>query len=238
MSTAKAVQADLRASASPAQAAILQRFFKTGPGDYGEGDLFLGLKVPIVRRVARQHRVLPLAECQRLLRSPHHEDRLCALVILTLQFEKAGEPQRQRIFDLYLSNTRWINNWDLVDISAPLIAGRHLRGKDNSILDTLARSSLLWDRRIAMLATFADIRANDFATPLRIAELLVHDPHDLIHKAVGWMLREIAKRDQPAAESFLLRHCRTMPRTMLRYAIERFPPALRRHYMNGGRLPS
>lgn len=238
MSTARDVQADLRAGASPAQAAILQRFFKTGPGEYGEGDLFLGLKVPAVRRIARQHCALPLAECQRLLRSPHHEDRLCALVILTLQFNKADETQRQRIFDLYLSNTRWINNWDLVDVSAPLIVGQHLRGKDNSLLDTLARSSVLWERRIAMLATFADIRANDFAAPLRIAELLVNDPHDLIHKAVGWMLREIAKRDQPAAESFLRCHCRTMPRTMLRYAIERFPLALREQYMNGGRVPS
>lgn len=231
--TAEHVQRQIRKLANPAQAKLLQRFFKTGPGHYGEGDRFLGLKVPAIRQVARANRELPLTETRRLLRSEYHEDRLAALVILVIQFEKADESERRKIFDLYLANTRFINNWDLVDVSAPRIVGAYLADKDRAVLDHLARSTSLWERRIAVLATFWFIRDGDFADALRIARALLNDEHDLIHKAVGWMLREIGKRDMRAEEAFLHRHCRTMPRTMLRYAIERMPPSRRREYMDG-----
>ena len=183
--------------------------------------------------MAKAHRDLPLPQISKLLKSPWHEERLAALLILVLQFAKADEPHRQRIYDLYLTNTHRINNWDLVDCSAEHIVGDHLLDKSRDPLFVLARSPLLWDRRIAIMATFHFIRRGEFATTLALAEVLRDDREDLIHKAVGWMLREVGKRDMAAEEEFLRRHCRHMPRTMLRYAIERFPEPLRQKYLAG-----
>lgn len=232
-SSAQAAQRELRRLGSPAQAAILARFFKTGPGEYGEGDRFIGVKVPVVRDVARQFRDLPLRDVETLLHSEIHEERLLALVILVGQFSCGGDAVRTAICDLYLANTRWINNWDLVDLSAPAIVGGYLADRSRKPLYRLARSASLWERRIGILATHWFIRHGDCADTLKIAKVLLGDREDLIHKAVGWMLREVGKRDLSALESFLDQHCRAMPRTMLRYALERLPEAQRRAYMAG-----
>jgi Predicted DNA alkylation repair enzyme len=221
----------LRATANEEIAAFLQRFFRTGPGGYGEGDRFLGVRVPVVRRIARECRALRHADVVRLLRSQWHEERLLALVILADRYGRADPDERERIFRTYLAHTHRINNWDLVDVSAPHIVGAHLDPRDLTLLTRLARSASVWERRIAILATFHWIRKGDIEPTLRIARLLVGDPHDLIHKAVGWMVREAAKRDRDAVEAFLRRHHAGMPRTMLRYAVERFPPALRRKFV-------
>lgn len=226
-------EAELVSLGDPEDAAFLQRFFKTGPGEYGAGDRFLGIRVPVVRKLARKYRQMPLREAIRLLHSPYHEARLLALVILVHSYEKGDAETRSRVYDLYLANTKHINNWDLVDASAHRIVGAHLDQVAESPLPELARSSGLWERRIAIIATLARIQADRFDDTIRIAEMLVDDDHDLIHKATGWMLREVAKRDMAVAEAFLVRHCRTMPRTMLRYAIERFPKDLRAKYMRG-----
>jgi len=235
MTQAKSAQQRLRSLGCPQQAAILARFFKTGPGEYGEGDRFIGVKVPVTRKVAREFKSLPLPEVERLLRSEMHEERLLALVILVGQFEKGDEALRKRIYDFYLANTQHINNWDLVDLSAPQIVGGYLESRNRRPLDGLAKSASLWERRISILATHWFIRHGDFADTLRIAEKLLTDKEDLIHKAVGWMLREVGKRDVSALERFLGEHFRVMPRTMLRYAIERFPDEKRRKYMHGKR---
>jgi 3-methyladenine DNA glycosylase AlkD len=227
----EAARRRLRGLASPQQAAILARFFKTGPGEYGEGDQFVGVKVPVIRRVAMEFRGLPLDEIERLLHSEVHEDRTLALVILVNRFTKGDDSVRERIFDLYLANTRHINNWDLVDISAPQIVGGYLAERRRTLLYRMAKSASLWERRIAILATFHFIRLNDFADTLKIAAALLTDREDLIHKAVGWMLRELGKRDTAGLETFLDRHRREMPRTMLRYAIERFPERKRQEYL-------
>ncbi|MEW5904195.1 MAG: DNA alkylation repair protein [Pseudomonadota bacterium] len=227
------IQEALRALASPATARTLQGFFKTGPGQYGEGDVFLGIKVPVLRTFAKQHADATLDDIQRLLDSVYHEERTLALLLSMQRYARHDEKGRRVIFDLYLANTPRINNWDLVDISAPHIVGRHLQDGPRTLLHTLARSDSLWERRIAIVATFHFIRRNDFADTLHIAEMLLEDDHDLMHKAVGWMLREVGKRDQPLLESFLRRHYTRLPRTTLRYAIERFQPALRQHYLKG-----
>jgi 3-methyladenine DNA glycosylase AlkD len=232
-SDAKAAQQRLRSLGCPKQAVILSRFFKTGPGQYGEGDQFIGIKVPTTRKVAKEFKNLPLIEVECLLHSDIHEERLLALVILVGQFEKGDNATRKRIYDLYLANTRHINNWDLVDLSAPQIVGGHLETRSRKPLDRLAKSVSLWERRISILATGWFIWRDDFADTLRIAENLLGDKEDLIHKAVGWMLREVGKRDVAVLEEFLVQHSRTMPRTMLRYAIERFPEEKRRKHMNG-----
>jgi 3-methyladenine DNA glycosylase AlkD len=221
----------LHSLADPHAADSLQQFFKTGPADYGAGDRFLGIRMPMLRKLVVELAALPLAETQKLLHSEYHEARLLALLILVRGYEHGTDTAKDKIFRLYLDNTRFINNWDLVDLSAAQIVGAHLQAGDRMLLDTLARSSLLWERRIAIIATFHFIRQFDFADTLRIAALLQRDPHDLIHKAVGWMLREVGKRDVAVEEAFLDRHCREMPRTMLRYAIEKFPEQRRRHYM-------
>lgn len=231
--TAQDIHTELHRLADPETAAFLQGFFKTGPGEYGEGDLFLGIRVPVVRRVAGQFRTLPLPETTALLRSPQHEARLTALLILVAQYRKGDEFLQQQIYETYLAHTGYVNNWDLVDSSAEHIIGAHLLHRDRAPLYDLARSPLLWDRRIAILSTFHYIKQRDYADTFGIAEILLHDPHDLIHKAVGWMLREIGNRDLDAVEAFLRTHYRTMPRTMLRYAIERFPEDLRKAYLNG-----
>jgi len=219
--------------ANPKKAKNLQRFFKTGKGEYAEGDIFLGLVVPIQRKIAHQFAHLTLTDVALLLTSPIHEYRLIALFILIEQFKKGSKEQRKAIFNLYLKNTKYINNWDLIDLSAPNIVGEYLRDKDYTTLLSFAHSSMLWERRIAMLASFADIKGGRFDRALSIANILVHDTHDLIHKAVGWMLREMGKRGGLIDEEGFLAQCAdTMPRTMLRYAIERFPEEKRRYYLN------
>ena len=215
------------------QARVLQRFFKTGLGEYGQGDVFVGLRVPEIRKLAREYRALPLPEITRLLQSPLHEARMLALFILVRAYAQGDVSVQERIFDLYLRSTRFINNWDLVDASAEHIVGAHLRYRSRSPLYNLAVSNLLWERRISIMATFLYIKRGEVAETLRIAELLLRDPADLIHKAVGWMLREIGKRDRPAEEDFLKKNYKIMPRTMLRYAIERFPETLRKQYLRG-----
>src|SRR5262245_13851199 len=207
---------------SPERAEFSQRFFKTGKGEYAEGDLFIGLTVPELRKLARDYQTISDKDVRQLLKSPIHEERLLALLILCLKYAKAGEDKKEHLYDFYLSHTKFINNWDLVDVSAPYIVGAHLLKRDRKLLYDLAKSTSLWERRIAILSTFCFIRQHDFDDSLKIAELLLADKHVLIHKAVGWMLREIGKRNQPYEEAFLQTHYKRMPRTMLRYAIERF----------------
>jgi 3-methyladenine DNA glycosylase AlkD len=225
------IESQLRGIGDATRARHSKLFFRTAPGEYGAGDMFLGLTVPQVRALARQHANLPLSRVRNLLRSRWHEARLLALLILVRSFGHGDEKQRSRIARLYIANLAWVNNWDLVDSSAHLILGPHLARGDRVLLDKLSRSSNLWRRRIAMLATFHYIRQNEFRDALRIARALLHDDHDLIHKAVGWMLREIGKRHEPTLRRFLDRHAATMPRTMLRYAIERLPQGSRSAYM-------
>jgi len=231
--TATAMSRKLRSRANPGSVAILQSFFKTGRGQYGEGDRFIGVTVPVIRAVCRECRGAPLVEIQKLLRSRIHEERGLALLMLVDAFKAGDEPTERRVYDLYLANTAFINNWDLVDCSAGQIVGGWLRGRSTAPLTRLARSKSLWERRIAIIATFDGIRRGDFDETFRIADLLLYDEHDLIHKAVGWLLREVGKRDGAAERTFLKGRYKTMPRTMLRYAIERFPEAERRGYLRG-----
>ncbi len=224
---------DLKKSSDKEQAKNLQWFFKTGPGEYGEGDVFIGIKVPVLRSIVKKHLDLLLDDVQELLLSGIHEERLAALMILVLRFLKCTDEEKNKIYKLYLKNTARINNWDLVDLSAPQIVGAYLIDKDKKILGKLASSKILWEKRIAILATFHFIKANQFKEAVSIAGKLLHDDHDLIHKAVGWMLREIGKRDIKVEESFLKKHYKTMPRTMLRYAIEKFPEKKRKAYLLG-----
>jgi len=233
--TLRQVRQLLRATASAADAVFLQRFFKTGPGEYGEGDKFLGVRVPATRQVVKQCGGLPLEDARTLLHSKYHEERLLALLILVRRFERGDEAMKQRVFELYLSETRHINNWDLVDQSAPNIPGKWLLERPRDLLTQMAKSQHLWDRRIAVLATFTFIRHSQFEDSLRLGEALLRDPHDLMHKACGWMLREIGKRDEAVLEGFLEEHAAAMPRTMLRYAIERMPEARRRAWMETGK---
>lgn len=227
------IQKELRALASAETAAILQGFFKTGPGQYGEGDVFLGIKVPALRALAKRCADADLRTVASLLDSRYHEERLLALLLLMQFYQRGREEDQAAAFDLYLSHTHRVNNWDLVDLSAPHIVGRHLQDRSRRVLHSLARSSSLWERRIAMVATFHFIRRNDFDDSLRIAEILLRDEHDLMHKAVGWMLREVGKRNLATEENFLKQHYHAMPRTMLRYAIERFPEPKRKKYLDG-----
>ncbi len=228
---------ELRSKSDPSRAMVSSRFFKTGPGDYGEGDVFYGITVPEMRSAAKRFAHLPLREAESLLRSRIHEERLCALLLLVQKFESktATERERKGIFDFYLRNTGRINNWDLVDLSSHEIVGRYLfdHPGERPVLRRLARSKSLWERRIAMVSCYYFIYRKEFAEPLAVATLLLQDRHDLIHKAVGWMLREMGKRDQEVLERFLARHYRTMPRTTLRYAIERFPEKRRKLYLEG-----
>ena len=233
-STLTQLRRDIQAAANPRDAVFLQRFFKTGPGQYGEGDVFLGIRVPATRAIVRRHRDLPRGDRLKLLRSKYHEERLIALLLLVHAYERADEKMQARICRDYLANTKFINNWDLVDCSAEHIVGPELdKSVSEAKLARLARSTLLWDRRIAMLATFYWIKQNEFGPALRMAEQLLHDDQDLMHKAVGWMLREVGKRDRAVLVKFLRRHCRTMPRTALRYAIEHFPERERKNYLAG-----
>jgi 3-methyladenine DNA glycosylase AlkD len=221
----------LEAAADPEKAAFHQRFFKTGPGEYGEGDRFRGIRVPVLRKFSREYQSLPTADVVSLLKSRYHEDRGLALFILVRQFERGDDGDKKRIYDLYLANTKYINNWDLVDCSAPNIVGGYLRDRSRAAIHRLAKSESLWERRIAALATFYFIRRGEFEDGLRVAKTLLNDDEDLIHKATGWMLREIGSRNIAVEEEFLRLHCKTMPRTMLRYAIEKFPEPKRRRYL-------
>lgn len=210
------------------KASNYSRFFKTGMGDYGYGDLFLGIAVPEVRKIAKKYIDLDYLDLKKLICSKYHELRLAALIILTSKFY--SEPKK--VYNFYFDNINFINNWDLVDLSAPNIFGKYLFNNERSILYDLAKSENLWEKRIAIISTFYFIRKNQFYDTLKISEILINDKHDLIHKAVGWMLREIGKRDIKTEEKFLLKYYKIMPRTMLRYAIEKFDKEKRNFYMN------
>lgn len=228
---AAAIRTRLRAAANPAHVPILQSFFKTGPGQYGEGDVFIGVKLPPLREVCRVCREAPLEIAVTLLESRVHEERMLALLLMVDRFTRGDEAERRRVYEAYLSHTAFINNWDLVDVTAPAIVGGYLFSRSRAPLARLARSASLWERRIAIVATHYFIRQGDLAETFRIADRLLGDPHDLIHKAVGWMLREAGKRDGRALREFLASRHERMPRTMLRYAIERFPDAERKSYL-------
>ena len=228
-----AIQSELESLADPRHATILQRFFKTGPGEYGEGDRFRGIRVPVLRKMARKYRQLSLTEAGQLLQSAFHEDRLLALLILIQRYYQGDFALRDEIHCLYLEHRSFVNSWDLVDASAPHLVGHYLGNRATDPLTRLAVSGVLWERRMAIMATFSFIKQGDYDETLRVARLLLGDPEDLIHKAVGWMLREVGKRDVAVAEAFLQAHYRQMPRTMLRYAIERFPEARRQAYLKG-----
>lgn len=237
----------IRSKADPEKAVHLQRFFKTGPGQYAAGDRFHGLTVPVSRKIASEFASLPLSDLQQLIQSPFHEERLIALHILTLQFEAAGrrhdETIRQQLVDFYLNHTEFINNWDLVDLSAYKILGKYLLdakpkiiqgvpySNPRKILYTLVKSKNLWERRIAIITTYTFIKNDDFDDTLKLSEKLLTDQHDLMHKAVGWMLRELGKRSLKTLDKFLLEHYQKMPRTALRYAIERHPENVRQQYL-------
>ena len=223
----------LRSLANPEIAEHSQRFFKTGQGEYGEGDQFLGIRVPVLRQQVKAFWELPLGDIQTLLQSSFHEERLFSLLLLVYKFAKGGEDEKSAIFDLYLSNTQYINNWDLVDSSAYHIVGTYLEDKDRQILYTLAQSESLWERRIAIMSTFHFIRNHHFDDTLNLAKQLLNDQEDLIQKAVGWMLREVGKRDRLVEKRFLKSCYKKMPRTMLRYAIEKFPAQERKQYLDG-----
>ncbi len=234
MIIANDIQIALEQCADPVKREVFPRFFKTGKGEYGEGDKFLGVVVPNVRMVARMCKDVPLEVVRELLQNPWHECRLCALLILVERFKKADDDERKRIFDFYLSHTARINNWDLVDLSAPAIVGGYLLDKPHDVLHTLAQDSILWNQRIAIVSTLTFIRKNSFDTTIRLAEYFLAQPgkmHDLMQKSIGWMLREMGKRDEQPLVQFLDKHARTMPRTMLRYAIEKFPDAVRKEFM-------
>ena len=229
----KTVRDALKAHSDESTARILKRFFKTGPGDYGEGDRFMGVRVPAIRQVARKFRDLPLTDTLTFLQSEIHEERFLALVILTDKYGRGTPGEQRKIYGRYLANTKYINSWDLVDTSAEHIVGAYLNDRPRDPLYGLARSDSLWERRIAVLATFHFIKQGELDETLKVAEMLVADSEDLIHKAVGWMLREVGNRNRTAEEGFLKKHYRRMPRTMLRYAIEKFPEDLRRQYLKG-----
>ncbi len=238
--TLQGIQKDLFSKQNKSKAKLLQGFFKTGKGEYGEGDIFLGITVPEQRKVAIKHKYLDKASLKKLLLSEFHEHRLTALMILVEQFGKANkeknEIEKKNIFNFYIRNAKQINNWDLVDLSAPKIVGEYLADKNaeqRKILYKLAKSKNLWEKRISIISTFAFIKRKDFVDTIKISEILLEDKHDLIQKANGWMLREVGKRDKPTEEKFLKKHYKKTPRTMLRYAIEKFPEKERKSWLLG-----
>lgn len=234
MKSLQPLQNELQALGSPEKAAFLSRFFKTGKGQYGEGDQFLGLTMPEIRTVVVKYSFLTINDWQQLLHSPFHEFRMAALIGLMKRFQKSkkDEATQQAIFEIYINNLDFINNWDLVDVTCRDIVGAYLLLKDRSILYELARRSHLWAQRVAIVSTWYFINRNQFSDTVRISELLLCHKHDLIHKAVGWMLREIGKRDELVLEEFLNTYVKQMPRTALRYAIERFPESKRKYYLS------
>jgi len=230
--TAEALINSLQELADKEKATFLQRFFKTGKGQYAEGDVFWGIKVPETRQVAKAYCKLPFSEIEKVIANPVHEARLCALMILVERFKKSCETDKKAIVDFYLSNTQYINNWDLVDLSCYKILGQYLLDKPRDILYRLAKSKNMWEQRIAIVSTLAFIRNRDFVDTLAISEMLLDHPHDLIHKAVGWMLRELSKRDEDVMLDFVEKYYAKMPRTALRYAIERLPEEARKQVLN------
>jgi len=230
---AQDVHKDLKKLGNPEHAAVSQRFFKTGPGQYGEGDIFIGIRVPVLRKLAGECKDLPVRQIEILLRSPIHEERLLAILLFVRKFKKGDGDIKKNIYDIYLKSTEFINNWDLVDVSAEHIVGAYLMNKGKRPLYRLAKSTNLWERRIAIMATFHFVKRHEFSETLKISNMLLADRHDLIHKATGWMLREIGKRDLETEEIFLKEHYKKMPRTMLRYAIEKFPEKKRQRYLKG-----
>jgi len=229
----KIIHNDLLQLANEQIAEHSQRFFKTGKGEYGEGDIFLGIRVPLLRRLVKKYGGISITEVRKLLHSKFHEERLLAVLMLVQLFKSADESVQKQVYDLYLENTEFINNWDIVDISASNIVGAHLYEKDKAPLYDLVQSKNLWERRIAIISTFYFIRQNEFDDTLKLAKILLNDKEDLIHKAVGWMLREVGKREIEFEEEFLQEHYKIMPRTMLRYAIEKFPETSRKMYLRG-----
>lgn len=225
----------LKQHSNPCKAKVLSSFFKTGPGQYGEGDIFLGIPVPVLRKIAKEYKDISLKDTAAVLKSSIHEERLLALLILVLKYAQCQscEDSSARIFDFYLGHTAYVNNWDLVDLTAPHIVGMFLLDKDKQPLYKLAASKNMWERRISIVATFSFIKNDWFDDTLKISRILLTDSHDLIHKAVGWMLREVGKRDLEVEELFLKRYYRDMPRVMLRYAIEKFPQNKRKIYLKG-----
>jgi len=218
---------------NPEDAKNLSKYFKTGKGEYGEGDIFIGIRMPVLRSIAKKAIDIDATEIISLLSSKIHEERMLALLILMYKFQKADAELQRKIFEIYIDNRKYINNWDLVDVCTPNVIGAYLLNKDRSILYNLAKSASLWDKRIAIISTFHFIKHNQFDDTFKIADILLTDKHDLIHKAVGWMLREIGKRDLKAEKKFLKTRYNNMPRTMLRYAIERFEETERQKYLKG-----
>ena len=231
--TTQQIKKQLTQLANKEKAKVLQRFFKTGPGEYGEGDVFIGVKVPDLRKVAKDFHDIAIKDVIILLESAIHEERLLALLILVSKYVKGNETAKKEIYKLYLNKTKYINNWDLVDVTAQHIVGDYLMDKNKEPLYNLSKSKDLWERRIAVMATFYFIRHEKYEETLKIAKVLISDKEDLIHKAVGWMLREIGKRNMVIEETFLKQHYKEMPRTMLRYAIEKFPEPKRQQYLKG-----
>ena len=227
------IRNELRQLSNKEIAEHLQRFFKTGEGQYGHGDIFLGIRVPVLRKIAKKYSQISIDQCVQLLKSQFHEQRLLALLILVAIFKKANNEGREAVYKSYLENTSFINNWDLVDTSAEHIVGAYLRNADKQPIYNLAKSPMLWERRISIMSTFHFIKHNEFTDSLRISKILLHDKEDLIHKAVGWMLREIGNRNINVEEKYLRKNYRQMPRTMLRYSIEKFPQNKRQRYLKG-----
>ena len=227
----KSLTKDIKKLADPKRATSSQWFFKTGKGQYGYGDQFVGLNSATQRLLAKKYSHLGFREIETLLKSKIHEERQIGFLILVIQFNRGEQSQKTRIYKFYLDHIDRVNNWDLVDLSADKILGAYLLGKPTGILNKLARSQNLWERRVAIIATYHFIKQNQFAKTLEIAEILLQDKHDLIHKAVGWMLREVGNRSLPTEIKFLKKHYKIMPRTMLRYAIEKFPEKQRKFYM-------
>ncbi len=226
------IRKKLKALANADKAAILQRFFKTAPGEYGEGDIFLGINAPTLKALVKEYKNISVTEAEELLHSDLHEERALALQFWVRLYAQKNPDNKELIYQRYLANTDWINNWDLVDATAAHIVGHHLLQRDRKILFQLAKSGSLWKRRMSIIATHHFIRQHDFVDTLKIAAILINDKEDLMHKAVGWMLREVGNRDLKTEEEFLEKHYQQMPRTMLRYAIEKFPEPKRKFWLN------
>jgi 3-methyladenine DNA glycosylase AlkD len=231
--TLTSLKKELKQLGNKEKAVFVARYFKTGKGEYGEGDVLLGITVPVMRRIAKKYMGLRLEDVVKFLHSPIHEERFVALEILVMKYEKGDEQEKKQVVDAYLHSLDFVNSWDLVDTSAKYLLGEYLRDRSRTILYKLAKSKNIWQRRVAIITTHAFIDQRDFADTLAIAESLLQDSHDLIHKAVGWMLREVGNKSQPVLETFLKKHYKTMPRTMLRYAIEKFPADVRKKYLLG-----
>ena len=229
----KEILKELKSLADAKKAKDLMRFFKTGPGEYGEGDIFRGITMPQLRQIAKRHQDIEIDQTLELLHSKYHEDRMLALIIWTMKFPRSSPSEQKKLYRLYISSSEYINNWDLIDVACPQIVGGYLIDKDRKPLYKLAQSKNLWENRMAVLATFTFIKNGDFADNFAISDILLNHQHDLIHKAVGWMLREIGKRDHKAEEEFLKPRYNRMPRTMLRYAIEKFEEDKRQKYLKG-----